>query len=86
MRAIPLDHGRCLAAKSPLYYTHMLNLKNQSIRSNITYSSSFDAELYSNVIRCCALGPDLASLDCGDMTVVGSKGFSLSAGQRQRIV
>lgn len=60
--------------------------QNKSIRANITYSGTFDPELYARVIDCCALGPDFSSLDQGDMTMVGSKGFSLSAGQRQRVV
>ncbi|KAK4206285.1 ABC transporter-like protein 2 [Rhypophila decipiens] len=58
---------------------------NLSIRDNITYSSAFDADLYATVIDCCQLRPDLASMENGDRTIVGSKGFSLSAGQRQRV-
>lgn len=46
----------------------------------------YDVERYDQVIEACALREDFDQLPQGDMTVVGSKGFSLSGGQKQRIV
>lgn len=66
--------------------TVVLDEQNDTVRANITYASAFDAELYATVLRSCDLVSDLATMDKGDMTLVGSKGFSLSAGQRQRVV
>lgn len=48
--------------------------------------SSWDANLYSEVIHSCDLGQDLLSFPKGDRTAVGSKGYALSGGQRQRLV
>ncbi|KXJ87085.1 ABC transporter [Microdochium bolleyi] len=60
-------------------------IMNGTVRANVTYASAFDAELYASVLRCCDLVDDLATIAKGDMTVVGSKGSALSAGQRQRV-
>ncbi|KAF2449993.1 putative multidrug resistance protein [Karstenula rhodostoma CBS 690.94] len=60
-------------------------LINGTIQRNIIGFSSFDATLYTEVIWCCDLNPDLAILPKGDQTNIGSRGLSLSGGQRQRI-
>ena len=60
-------------------------LFNGTVRDNITGFSSFDAAYYQSVLQACALHTDLKELKNGDMTKVGSKGFSLSSGQKQRI-
>ncbi|KAK4168151.1 ABC transporter [Cladorrhinum sp. PSN259] len=60
-------------------------IMNGTVRSNIMYASEFDSDLYNTVINACDLVTDLASLHKGDLTIVGSKGFALSAGQRQRV-
>jgi len=58
---------------------------NATIRDNIVFGSEFDAERYEEVIRCCALAPDLASFPASDLTEIGERGINLSGGQRQRI-
>ncbi|KAK4222045.1 ABC transporter [Podospora fimiseda] len=60
-------------------------IMNGTVRSNIIYASEFDSDLYNAVINACDLETDFGSLSKGDMTIVGSKGFALSAGQRQRV-
>lgn len=63
-------------------------LINGSIRDNIKGMSndSLDEEWYSAVLASCSLDLDLAQMQHGDKTVVGSKGIKLSGGQKQRIV
>ncbi|KAL4969112.1 putative ABC multidrug transporter [Aspergillus stella-maris] len=58
---------------------------NASIRECIVAMSEFDSEWYRSVINACALAADLGQLPCGDDTIIGSKGISLSGGQSQRI-
>ncbi|KAL4952600.1 P-loop containing nucleoside triphosphate hydrolase protein [Aspergillus filifer] len=58
---------------------------NASIRECIVAMSEFDSKWYHSVIDACALSADLEQLPCGDDTVIGSKGISLSGGQSQRI-
>ena len=43
---------------------------NESVRSNITFGSAFDAAKYAAVVACCALQEDLDQLHAGDATEV----------------
>ncbi|XP_023575461.1 multidrug resistance-associated protein 7 isoform X2 [Octodon degus] len=56
-----------------------------TIRDNILFGKTFDAQLYSEVLEACALNEDLSVLPAGDQTEVGEKGVTLSGGQRARI-
>ncbi|CAG9768692.1 unnamed protein product [Ceutorhynchus assimilis] len=56
-----------------------------SVRQNITFGQKFDARKYHEVIRVCQLQRDFNLFSCGDKTIVGERGVSLSGGQRARI-
>ncbi|XP_049748623.1 ATP-binding cassette sub-family C member 10 isoform X1 [Elephas maximus indicus] len=56
-----------------------------TIRDNILFGKTFDAQLYKKVLEACALNDDLSILPAGDQTEVGEKGVTLSGGQRARI-
>uniref|UniRef100_A0A7N9D4W9 ATP-binding cassette sub-family C member 10 n=1 Tax=Macaca fascicularis TaxID=9541 RepID=A0A7N9D4W9_MACFA len=56
-----------------------------TIRDNILFGKTFDAQLYKEVLEACALNDDLSILPAGDQTEVGEKGVTLSGGQRARI-
>lgn len=58
---------------------------NATIRDNIVFGSEFDPERYEEVVRSCALAPDLASFPASDLTEIGERGINLSGGQKQRI-
>ncbi|KAF8557389.1 P-loop containing nucleoside triphosphate hydrolase protein [Imleria badia] len=58
---------------------------NQTIRDNILFGSDFDEERYTEVLLQCALKPDLARMEHGDLTEVGERGVTLSGGQKARI-
>lgn len=45
-----------------------------------------DADWYRRIIKACALERDIAMWPQGDQTSVGSKGISISGGQKQRLV
>lgn len=60
-------------------------LSNTTIRQNIVGFSAFDEARYNEVIEASMLLPDLAVLPQGDQTKVGSKGITLSGGQRSRV-
>lgn len=60
-------------------------LQQASIRDNIIFGASFEPERYQHVLEACALLPDLAVFEHGDMTEIGEKGITLSGGQKQRV-
>lgn len=59
---------------------------NVSLRQNITRTSDYDSERYKRVIESCQLQDNFKQLPEGDQTLAGSKGLSLSGGQKARIV
>lgn len=60
-------------------------LLSDSIRNNILYGSQMNRPRYLQVLKACALGPDLATFTDGDLTEIGDKGTVLSGGQKARI-
>ncbi|KAJ7807829.1 hypothetical protein B0H14DRAFT_3152303 [Mycena olivaceomarginata] len=71
-------HAISYAAQTPW-------LRHQSIKDNILFGYPFDEARYNEVIECCALRPDLDTLEDGDATEIGEKGVSLSGGQKARV-
>ena len=61
-------------------------LANASIQNNILGYSTMEAKWYETVIKSCALDKDFAALQFGGLTLVGSKGITLSGGQKARVV
>ncbi|KDN42598.1 hypothetical protein K437DRAFT_158415 [Tilletiaria anomala UBC 951] len=60
-------------------------LQQRSIRENILFGSPFEKERYEQVLEICALNPDLAIFEEGDLQEVGEGGISLSGGQKARL-
>ncbi|KAI9371210.1 P-loop containing nucleoside triphosphate hydrolase protein [Aspergillus egyptiacus] len=83
---VPYQNGVIQVATESVAYCdqspwHM----NGSVQDCIVAMSPFDRSWYTSVIEACALAKDFEQLPCGDETVIGSKGISLSGGQSQRI-
>jgi ATP-binding cassette subfamily C (CFTR/MRP) protein 1 len=60
-------------------------LRNASIRDNIVGEDDFEDSWYNSVVWSCGLLRDFAEMKKGDKTSIGSKGISLSGGQKNRI-
>ncbi|CAH1800691.1 unnamed protein product [Owenia fusiformis] len=60
-------------------------LMNSTVRDNILFGEPYDAERYNEVIKACALEPDIKILPAGDQTEIGEKGINMSGGQKQRV-
>ncbi|GME38700.1 ABC transporter [Neofusicoccum parvum] len=60
-------------------------LRNASLRKNILGESDFEQSWYDTVTWACGLTQDFKELKDGDATMVGSRGISLSGGQKNRI-
>ena len=55
------------------------------MRENICFGKPFDQEKYDKICDICCLLPDFEIMGAGDLTEVGSKGVTLSGGQKARI-
>ncbi|KFV82781.1 Canalicular multispecific organic anion transporter 1, partial [Struthio camelus australis] len=60
-------------------------IQNASLKDNILFGSELDEARYQQVLKACALLPDLELLPAGDQTEIGEKGINLSGGQKQRV-
>nr|CAD7433237.1 unnamed protein product [Timema monikensis] len=56
-----------------------------TVRQNIVFGSPFDQGRYDEVLRVCALRPDLEQFPLGDLTLVGERGIAMSGGQKARV-
>ncbi|GAW25583.1 putative ABC transporter family protein [Rosellinia necatrix] len=60
-------------------------IQNASVRKNILFGKDMKREWYNEVIKACALQPDLDMLPNGDATEIGERGITVSGGQKQRL-
>ncbi|GME25282.1 Metal resistance protein YCF1-like protein 2 [Neofusicoccum parvum] len=60
-------------------------LPNKTVRDVIVSHAEFDDSWYQKVVKACALEHDLQGWPNGDETTVGTKGISMSGGQKQRL-
>lgn len=70
---------------STAYVTQQPWILNASVRENITFGHGWDSEFYAETVKACALLPDFAQLPNEDETQVGTRGISLSGGQKARL-
>ena len=60
-------------------------LECMSIRENILFSSPYEPSRYREVLEACALIPDMANFQHGDLSQIGENGIGLSGGQKARV-
>ncbi|KAI0019610.1 ATP-binding cassette transporter protein YOR1-like protein [Xylariomycetidae sp. FL0641] len=60
-------------------------IQNATVRQNILFGKDMDRRWYKDVVRACALEPDMDMLPDGDATEIGEKGITISGGQKQRL-
>ncbi|KAL0941776.1 ABC multidrug transporter [Colletotrichum truncatum] len=60
-------------------------IPNATVRNIVVGHGVFDEPWYKTVIAACALEQDIASWPNGDKTVAGTKGISMSGGQKHRL-
>ncbi|EFX02817.1 ABC multidrug transporter [Grosmannia clavigera kw1407] len=60
-------------------------IQNTTLRNNIIFGKDMDENRYREVIKACALQPDLDMLPSGDATEIGERGITISGGQKQRL-
>ncbi|CAK4386583.1 unnamed protein product [Aphanomyces euteiches] len=60
-------------------------IQQMTVRDNILFGSPLDARKYSRDVDACGLLADFEAMAHGDLTMVGSKGSTLSGGQKARL-
>ncbi|KAM3916377.1 multidrug resistance-associated protein 1-like [Leptodactylus fuscus] len=77
--------GKVALKGSIAYVPQQTWIPNATFKENVLFGRTLDKEWYDDVIRACALLPDLKILSGGENTEIGEKGINLSGGQKQRI-
>ncbi|THW33635.1 putative multidrug resistance protein [Aureobasidium pullulans] len=80
------DHGRVDVANSDVAYCQQSAwLPNQTIKESIVGDASFDQDWYRTTVDACCLDVDISRSSGGDDALIGSRGLTLSSGQRTRL-
>ncbi|KAI1115856.1 P-loop containing nucleoside triphosphate hydrolase protein [Nemania sp. NC0429] len=77
--------GEVILGASRAFCPQYAWIQNASVRQNILFGKDMDREWYKEVIKACALQPDLDMLPDGDATEIGERGITVSGGQKQRL-
>ncbi|KLU91373.1 multidrug resistance-associated protein 2, partial [Magnaporthiopsis poae ATCC 64411] len=77
--------GEVVLGASRAFCPQQAWVQNTTVRDNITFGKDMDEDWYHEVIKACALEPDLEMLPDGDLTEVGERGITISGGQKQRV-
>lgn len=81
-----LENGEINRPNTPVAYcTQTPWLQSMSIRENILFNLPYEPARYRQTLDACALLPDLASFQHGDLSTIGENGIGLSGGQKARV-
>ncbi|KAK4241442.1 P-loop containing nucleoside triphosphate hydrolase protein [Achaetomium macrosporum] len=78
-------NGEVILGASRAFCPQYAWIQNATVRQNILFGKEMDKEWYAEVIKACALQPDLDMLPNNDMTEIGERGITISGGQKQRL-
>lgn len=83
---LDLREGRLLKSAKPIAYCAQTPwLQSMTIRDNILFNAPLQSDRYQKTLQACALMPDLASFEKGDLSPIGENGIGLSGGQKARV-
>uniref|UniRef100_A0A670Y5C1 ABC-type glutathione-S-conjugate transporter n=1 Tax=Pseudonaja textilis TaxID=8673 RepID=A0A670Y5C1_PSETE len=60
-------------------------IQNASVEDNVVFGRKMERTWYNQVVKACALQPDIDGFPAGSRTEIGEKGINLSGGQKQRL-
>ena len=83
---LDMSSGDLKRPLSPIAYCAQTPwLQSMTIRDNILFNAPYHPERYKKALQVCALLPDLASFEKGDLSAIGENGIGLSGGQKARV-
>ncbi|CAN8095998.1 unnamed protein product [Discula destructiva] len=77
--------GETILGASRAFCPQSAWIQNSTVKENILFGKDMDRSWYKQVIKACALQPDLDMLPNGDATEIGERGITISGGQKQRL-
>ncbi|KAJ4413748.1 ATP-binding cassette transporter yor1 [Gnomoniopsis sp. IMI 355080] len=77
--------GETILGASRAFCPQSAWIQNTTVKENILFGKDLDRSWYKQVIKACALQPDLDMLPSGDATEIGERGITISGGQKQRL-
>ncbi|KAK4043033.1 ATP-binding cassette transporter YOR1 [Parachaetomium inaequale] len=78
-------NGEVILGASRAFCPQYAWIQNATVQENILFGKEMDKEWYADVIKACALQPDLDMLPNNDKTEIGERGITISGGQKQRL-
>ncbi|CAK7197677.1 ATP-binding cassette transporter yor1 [Sporothrix eucalyptigena] len=78
-------NGEVVLGASRAFCPQYAWIQNATLRKNIMFGKEYNEKWYKDVIKACALQPDLDMLPAGDATEIGERGITISGGQKQRL-
>nr|AKC92817.1 ATP-binding cassette transporter YOR1 [Chaetomium globosum] len=78
-------NGEVVLGASRAFCPQYAWIQNATVQQNILFGKEMDKKWYADVIKACALQPDLDMLPNNDMTEIGERGITISGGQKQRL-
>ncbi|CAK7228776.1 ATP-binding cassette transporter yor1 [Sporothrix curviconia] len=78
-------NGEVVLGASRAFCPQYAWIQNTTLRKNIMFGKEYNEKWYKDVIKACALQPDLDMLPAGDATEIGERGITISGGQKQRL-
>ncbi|KAK4127358.1 hypothetical protein N657DRAFT_565667 [Parathielavia appendiculata] len=78
-------NGEVILGASRAFCPQYAWIQNATVQQNILFGKEMDKQWYADVIKACALQPDLDMLPNHDMTEIGERGITISGGQKQRL-
>ncbi|XP_027367226.1 ABC transporter C family member 10-like [Abrus precatorius] len=85
LREVPNTCGTIEVYGKFAYVSQTAWIPTGTIRENILFGKSMDAEKYQETLHRSSLVKDLELFPYGDLTEIGERGVNLSGGQKQRI-
>ncbi|XP_035673618.1 multidrug resistance-associated protein 4-like isoform X1 [Branchiostoma floridae] len=82
---LPPVSGRISVRGRVAYTSQQPWVFSGTVRQNILFGATWDADRYKDVLNVTALSKDIESFPHGDRTLVGDRGITLSGGQKARI-
>jgi len=79
---LPIASGKCVVQGTLSYASQEAWIFSGTVRQNILFGLPFERVRYDRTIEACALATDFTQFECGDGTMVGERGITLSGGQK----